>query len=84
MKTINRMVVTIIPRQPYIDWANGFDDGGPKMDAPAKGGAFCQYVGLSRAINAVTARPIALGFDPYIFEAEIKILEKEIVAMPGA
>lgn len=33
MKTINRMVVTLIPRQPYIDWANGFDDGGPKMDA---------------------------------------------------
>ena len=32
MKTINRMVVTLIPRQPYIDWANGFDDGGPEMD----------------------------------------------------
>lgn len=33
MKTINRMVVTLIPRQLYIDWANGFDDGGPKIDA---------------------------------------------------
>ncbi len=32
MKTINRMVVTLIPRQPYIDWANGFDDGGPNME----------------------------------------------------
>ena len=32
MKTINRMVVTLIPRQPYINWANGFDDGGAEMD----------------------------------------------------
>ena len=26
-KTINRTALTIIPRQPYINWANSFDDG---------------------------------------------------------
>lgn len=26
MKTINRTAITIIPKQPYIDWANSFDD----------------------------------------------------------
>jgi len=33
MKTINRTVVTIIPKKPYIDWANSFDDDGPKLYA---------------------------------------------------
>ena len=27
MKTINRTAITIIPKQPYIDWANSFEDG---------------------------------------------------------
>ena len=31
MKTINRTVITILPKQPNIDWANSFDDGGPTM-----------------------------------------------------
>jgi len=31
MKTINRTVVTIISKEPYIEWANGFDDNGPKI-----------------------------------------------------
>lgn len=33
MKTINRTVLTIMANQPYIDWANGFDDDGPGMEA---------------------------------------------------
>lgn len=32
MKTINRTVVIISPRQPYIDWANSFHEHGPKID----------------------------------------------------
>ena len=36
MKTINRTVITIIPRQPYIDWANSFDDNGPKLETDKK------------------------------------------------
>jgi hypothetical protein len=31
MKTINRTVITILPKQPYINWANSFDDDDPKM-----------------------------------------------------
>jgi len=26
MKTINRTAIAIIPKQPYIDWANSFED----------------------------------------------------------
>jgi len=31
MKTINRAVAIIKPKQLYIDWANSFDDGGPTL-----------------------------------------------------
>jgi len=31
MKTINRTVLTIKGKEPYIDWANSFDDEVPKM-----------------------------------------------------
>ena len=31
MKTINRTVLLITPKQPYLDWANSFDDDGSSM-----------------------------------------------------
>ena len=33
MKTINRTVLFVTPTQPYVDWANSFDDGGPQFSA---------------------------------------------------
>ena len=33
MKTINRTSITITPKQPYIDWANSFEDA-EKYDTP--------------------------------------------------
>jgi hypothetical protein len=33
MKTINRTAITITPKQPYIEWANSFDDA-EKYDKP--------------------------------------------------
>ena len=35
MKTINRTAILVTPKQPYIDWANSFDDDGPKFDEEA-------------------------------------------------
>ena len=29
---VNRSAVLVRRKQPYIDWANSFDDGGPKYD----------------------------------------------------
>ena len=29
---INRTALTVIPKQPYIRWANALDDNGPKLD----------------------------------------------------
>ena len=31
MKTINRTAIYVGPKQPYVDWANSFDDGGPTL-----------------------------------------------------
>ena len=31
MSTIYRAAITITRKQPYIDWANSFDDGGPQL-----------------------------------------------------
>jgi hypothetical protein len=32
MKTINRTVITVKGKEPFVEWANSFDDGGPTMD----------------------------------------------------
>jgi hypothetical protein len=32
MKHINRFAAIIKPKQPYVDWANSFNDGGPTMN----------------------------------------------------
>ena len=32
MNSINRTVITIKGKEPFVEWANSFDDGGPKMN----------------------------------------------------
>ena len=31
MRLVNRAAITVKPKEPYIDWANGLDDDGPKI-----------------------------------------------------
>ena len=33
MKTINRTVIVVTPKKPYVDWADSFDDGGVELDS---------------------------------------------------
>ena len=35
MNTINRTVLLITPRKPYIEWANSIDDDGPSLSGDA-------------------------------------------------
>ena len=35
IKTINRTVMVVTPKKPYIDWANSFDNGGVELDCNA-------------------------------------------------
>ena len=32
MESVDRTALMVRPKQPYIDWANSFEDGGPKYD----------------------------------------------------
>ena len=32
MKTLNRSAAIVRPKAPYVEWANGLEDGGPTMD----------------------------------------------------
>ena len=32
VSTVNRTVLLVTPKQPYIDWANSFEDGGPTIE----------------------------------------------------
>ena len=32
LRCVNRCALIVKPRQPYADWANGFDDDGPRFD----------------------------------------------------
>lgn len=31
MRQVKRAAVTVTPKQPYIDWANGLEEGGVKI-----------------------------------------------------
>jgi hypothetical protein len=68
MKTINRTALTIIPKQPYIDWADSFEDDGPKMDAEAK---HSTSVLISDKYDEYTYEKSLKKIYPTIFEEEL-------------
>jgi hypothetical protein len=73
MKTINRTAITIIPKKPYIDWANSIDDDGPKIEL--------------ESINA-TSLLIPIKYDEFNYEQFLKkkykiIFEEELAAWIG-
>jgi hypothetical protein len=68
MKTINRTVLLVRPQQPYIDWANSFEDAGPLF---------------SEDSNRGTAILIPDTYDEYNYENWVKknwrqIFEEEL------
>ena len=74
MKTINRTAITIIPKKPYIDWANGFKDNGPKLEPSS--------------VHATTLL-IPTKYDEFNYEQFIKkkykiIFEEELAAWMDA
>lgn len=41
---LNRAAVTVIPKQPYIEWANALEEGGPKIDPKAPSSEYTVYL----------------------------------------
>ncbi len=70
MFMINRSVIMVNPKAPYIDWANGLDDDGPKLslsDSPHE-----------RTIYLVDEIEFNRDFDKVIDEHYSKIFEHEL------
>lgn len=70
MKTINRTVLFVTPKQPCVDWVNSLDDGGPLFSADK---------------NRGTAILIPDTYDEYNYENWVKknwrvIFEQELEA----
>lgn len=70
MKTINRTVVTISPKQPYLDWANSFEDDGPELD-PSES--------LSTAL-LIPDRYDEFSYEKFIKQNYVAIFEAELEA----
>jgi hypothetical protein len=66
MRIVNRIAVIIRPRTPYYDWANGFDDGGPKMD-PADPEMSCTAFLMPECDGSADARQYVLDHYAAIF-----------------
>lgn len=66
----NRAALTVIPKQPYIDWANSLDELEPKLDINDPHYEFTVYLVDEVADEAAVARALRRHY-PYIFEHEL-------------
>lgn len=70
VKLLNRTAVTVIPRQPYADWANSVDDDWPKYDLAAPDNEYTVYL-INETSSNLAARRIVQRHCQYIFEHEL-------------
>ena len=70
MYAINRTALTVIPKQPYIDWANTLDDTGPKLDINDPHYECTVYLIDEVIDDARLARALRRHY-PQIFEQEL-------------
>ena len=67
---INRTALTIIPRQPFVTWANTLDDDGPKLDVNAPGYEPTVYL-IDEVINDAALNRALRRYCLQIFENEL-------------
>ncbi len=70
IRLLNRTAVTIIPRQPYIDWANSIDDNWPKYDLDEPDNEYTVYL-IDETGDNTAARRIVQRHCAFIFEYEL-------------
>ena len=67
---LNRIAVTVIPRQPYADWANSIDDDWPKYDLTDPDNEYTVYL-IDDTGDTLAARRGVQRHCAYIFEHEL-------------
>jgi hypothetical protein len=70
VKLVNRTAVTVIPRQPYADWANSIDDDGPKYDRTDPINEYTVYL-IDDTGSTPAAQRLVQRHCRYIFEHEL-------------
>ena len=80
MNMLNRAALVVMPKQPYVDWANSID-GGPKLDLNDAHYEYTVYlvdnIGYDSDIPKVLKR-----YHTYIFEHELAAWYLDIAAWP--
>ena len=69
MKEVNRSALVVKWKTPYVEWANGFDDGGPKLNPEDNKSANIYLVSETETIGDTTA--ILRQVYNAIFESEL-------------
>jgi hypothetical protein len=78
---VNRAALTVIPQQPYIDWANAVFKDGPQLDANDPHQEYTVY--LINEVNDDAAMTRAIRRHcPYIFEQELAAWCGDVHAWP--
>jgi hypothetical protein len=70
MNTINRTAVIISPKQPYIDWANSFEDSGPMLE-PFE---------IQPTVFLIPDKYDEYNFDKYLKKKHAVIFEEELAS----
>ncbi|MCP5003374.1 MAG: hypothetical protein GY941_05395 [Planctomycetes bacterium] len=67
---VNRTALTVIPKQPFIDWANSLDDDGPKLKVNDPNYEPTVYL-IDEVIGDAALNRIMRRYYPQIFENEL-------------
>ena len=70
MNTVNRAALIVKPKKPYVEWANGLDDHGPKLRLDDPRWENTIYL-LSEVMREGDARALLREHYPTIFEQEL-------------
>lgn len=69
-RLLNRIAVTVIPRQPYADWANSLDDDLPKYKLDNSDNEYTVYL-IDETGDNLAARRLVQQHCTDIFEHEL-------------
>lgn len=81
MNLINRAALIVIPKQPYLDWANTLDDEGPKLDINASYYEYPIYLIDDVEDDQAAVKAIQRHYT-HIFENELMAWHRDEKAWP--
>jgi hypothetical protein len=81
MDMINRAAIIVIPKQPYVDWANSLDDDGPRLALNDPNWEYSIYLVRNVESDAAARNAVKRHFTE-IFEHELASWDLDENAWP--